>query len=177
MKPAWDKLMDKFAGHKDTLVGDVDCTAAGKPLCDANGVRGYPTIKSGDPSNLEDYKGGRDFDALVAHANSLKPSCSLANIDLCSGDEKKTIDAVMAKSDAEIAKVIADGDAKSAQAEADFNKAVEELQATYKALMKKKEDTQEEIKKSGLGLHKAAQAHKKKLAEIAAGSPDAKNEL
>lgn len=27
------------------IIGDVDCTAAGKPLCDANGVRGFPTIK------------------------------------------------------------------------------------------------------------------------------------
>merc|ERR1712226_1170387 len=57
--------------------------------CDANGVRGYPTIKYGDPSNLEDYQGGRDFDALKKFAEeNLKPMCSPTNIDLCD-DEKK----------------------------------------------------------------------------------------
>ena len=63
MKPDWDKLMDAFAGSETQLVGDVDCTAAGKPLCDSVGVRGYPTIKWGDPADLQDYNGGRDYDS------------------------------------------------------------------------------------------------------------------
>ena len=37
MKPDWDKLMDAFADSTTALVADVDCTADGKPLCDANG--------------------------------------------------------------------------------------------------------------------------------------------
>ena len=68
MKPAWDKLMDAFADSKTALVADVDCTAAGKPLCDSNGVKGFPTIKYGDPSDLQDYKGGRDLKSLKKHA-------------------------------------------------------------------------------------------------------------
>jgi hypothetical protein len=36
--------MDAFADSPSFLIGDVDCTAKGKPLCDANGVKGYPTI-------------------------------------------------------------------------------------------------------------------------------------
>lgn len=177
MKPAWDALMAKFADHKNTVVGDVDCTAAGKSLCDANGVKGYPTIKSGDPSNMEDYKGGRDAAALEAHANSLKPSCSPANIDLCDAAGKAKIDTVMVLSDDAIAKYIKLNEDKSAKAEADFSAAVEKLQATYKGLQDAKEKTLEEIKSSGLGLYKSVQAHKKKVAEIAAGSPDAKGEL
>jgi len=50
MKPDWDKLMGQFADSDTQLVADVDCTAEGKPLCDANGIRGYPTIKWGDPA-------------------------------------------------------------------------------------------------------------------------------
>merc|ERR1719261_2335052 len=53
LKPDWDKLMDSFADSETALVGDVDCTADGKALCDANGVRGYPTLKYGDPAALE----------------------------------------------------------------------------------------------------------------------------
>ena len=70
MKPAWDKLMDAFKDSNTALVGDVDCTAAGKPLCDSNGVRGFPTIKYGDPADLQDYNGGRDFDALKKFVES-----------------------------------------------------------------------------------------------------------
>ena len=48
----------------------------GKPLCDSNGVRGFPTIKYGSPSALEDYEGGRDFDSLKKFADeNLGPSC------------------------------------------------------------------------------------------------------
>merc|ERR1719169_193286 len=87
MKPAWDKLIKEFADKDGAGVFDVDCTAAGKPLCDSNGVRGFPTIKYGDPSALEDYQGGRDFDSLKKFADeNLKPMCSPTNIDLCDDD-------------------------------------------------------------------------------------------
>jgi hypothetical protein len=39
-----------------TLVADVDCTAGGKPLCDQNGVRGFPSLKYGAPDDLQEYK-------------------------------------------------------------------------------------------------------------------------
>lgn len=56
LKPDWDKLIADFEGSATQLVADVDCTAGGKDLCDANGVRGYPTLKWGDPSDLQDYQ-------------------------------------------------------------------------------------------------------------------------
>ena len=64
----------EFAGSATQLVADVDCTADGKSLCETVGVRGYPSIKWGDPSDLQDYQGGRDFDALKNFADeNLKP--------------------------------------------------------------------------------------------------------
>merc|ERR1712151_208996 len=62
------KNFNKSKRGKTGLIADVDCTAAGKPLCEANGVQGFPTIKWGDPSNLEDYDGGRDYDSLKKFA-------------------------------------------------------------------------------------------------------------
>ena len=54
MKPAWDKLMEDFE-NKDVLVADVDCTSNdGKALCEKVGVRGFPTLKYGDPDDLQD---------------------------------------------------------------------------------------------------------------------------
>merc|ERR550537_1728676 len=79
MKPAWDKLMKKYK----------DCTADGKDLCETHGVEGFPTIKWGDPSALEDYDGGRDFEELKTFVDAnLKPMCSPKNIDLCDAEKK-----------------------------------------------------------------------------------------
>jgi len=159
MKPAWDKLMAEFDGHASALVGDVDCTAAGKPLCDSNGVRGFPTIKYGDPNNLEDYKGGRDFDALSQFAKeNLKPVCSPSNIDICDATQKAEIEKFQAMSADELTAAIAGKDKEGVDAEALFKSEVEKLQKTYEQLQKDKETTLEEIKKSGLGIMKAVKA-------------------
>ena len=83
MKPDWDQLMKEYEGSSTVLIGDADCTAGGKSLCDTVGVRGYPTIKYGSPDDLQDYKGGRSFADLKKHAETLGPSCGPANLDLC----------------------------------------------------------------------------------------------
>lgn len=156
MKPDWDKLMDAFADSETALVADVDCTTEGKDLCSEHGVRGYPTIKWGDPADLQDYQGGRDFASLEKFAKeNLKPMCSPKNIDLCDGDKKKEIEKYLAMDAAELDKLIAENEKKIEQAEEDFKKGVEKLQAEYQGLMKKKEDTEKEIKDSGLGLMKS----------------------
>lgn len=90
MKPAWDKLIKEYKGNPSSLVADVDCTAAGEPLCQKHGVRGYPTIKYGSPDKLQDYQGGRDFDSLKNFAdNNLGPKCGAENLDLCKGEMKE----------------------------------------------------------------------------------------
>jgi len=162
MKPDWDKLMKEFDGNDKTLVGDVDCTAAGKPLCDSNGVKGFPTIKHGDPASLEAYEGGRDFASLKKFAKGLKPSCSPANIDLCDEEGKAKIQKVQEMSADELAAKIAEGDKKLADAESTFSTEVEKLQATYQQLQADKEATIAEVKDSGLSLLKAVQAANKK---------------
>jgi len=159
MKPAWDKLMKEYEGHKSALVADVDCTAAGKPLCDSNGVRGFPTIKYGDPNNLEAYQGGRDFNALKKFADeNLKPVCSPVNIDLCDATQKAEIEKLQALSADDLASKIKDEEKKLADAEENFKSEVSKLQKTYEKLQKEKEDTIAAVKASGLGLMKSVQA-------------------
>jgi len=165
MKPAWDKLMKEYKGSKTALVADVDCTADGKPLCDANGVQGFPTIKYGDPNALEKYEGGRDFDTLKAFADdNLKPLCSPANQDLCEEDQlaelKKYLDMDMADLEA----AIKGGDDKIAGAEETFKSELEKLQNAYQKLMKDKDDTIADVKASGLGTMKSVLAYKKSSA-------------
>jgi hypothetical protein len=161
MKPAWDKLMKEYKSSPTAGVFDVDCTAAGKPLCDSNGVRGFPTIKWGDPSNLEKYQGGRDYDALLTFAKeNLKPVCSPANIDLCDDAKKAEIETFQAMSDAELKAAIAEKDGELEAAEKTFKTEVEKLQKKYEQLSKDKDAAIEAVKDSGLGLMKAVKASK-----------------
>jgi hypothetical protein len=162
MKPAWDKLVADFEGSKTALVADVDCTAAGKPLCDSNGVQGFPTIKYGDPNALEDYQGGRDYDALKKFADeNLKPVCGPSNLDLCDDEKKKEIEELMALSAEDLEGKITEGEGKIEAAEKLFKDELEKLQKNYEKLMKDKEATIAEVKASGLGLLKSVKAAKK----------------
>jgi len=167
MKPAWDKLIASYVGSKTALVADVDCTSDGKPLCEEHGVQGFPTIKWGDPSALEDYEGGRGFEELQSFAQeNLKPLCSPKNIDLCDAEKKKQIEGYMKMDssalDAEIAKK--EGEAK--EAEETFNAEVQKLQEKYEQLEKDKTAKQAAVKASGLGLMKAVRASQGAKSEL-----------
>lgn len=71
----------------------MDCTTEGKELCETHGVRGFPTIKYGDPTALEDYAGGRSYEELKQFADeNLGPSCGPTNLDLCSDDVRAKIE-------------------------------------------------------------------------------------
>jgi len=142
----------------------VDCTAAGKDLCSQHGVRGYPTIKWGDPSNLEKYEGGRTLKALQDFAaENLKPVCSPANLDLCDADKKAQIEGFMAMAEADLAAKIKEKKDEGDQLEETFKTEVKALQAKYEQLQKDKEEGLKAVKESGLGLMQAVAAHQKKV--------------
>merc|ERR1719476_145608 len=151
--------MDAYAGSATALIADVDCTAGGKDLCEQNGVRGYPSIKYGDPADLQDYQGGRDFDSLKKFAKeNLKPMCSPANIDLCDDEKKAEIGKFQAMPPEELTAAIEEKQAAIKAAGETFDEEVKKLQATYEQLQKDKEETIKSVKESGLGLMQAVAA-------------------
>lgn len=157
-----------FAGSATQLVADVDCTAGGKDLCDQVGVRGYPTIKWGDASDLQDYQGGRDYDALKKFADeNLKPICSPKNIDLCDDEKKAQISKYQGMSDDDLAAAIDVEEKKLEDAEAEFKAEVQKLQDKYSALSQEKDDKIAAVKAAGLGLMKAV-----KTAKASAGNDE-----
>lgn len=158
LKPHWDKLMAEYDGHASILVADVDCTAGGKPICDQNGVRGFPTVKHGDPNNLEDYQGGRELSDIQKFAKTLKPSCSPFALDLCEDDAKAQIEKYMAMDAEELSAQVEEANAKVAAAEKNFKDEVSKLQKKYESLMEEKDASVEEIKAMGLGMMKSVQA-------------------
>jgi len=162
MKPDWDKLSAEFKDSASVLVGDADCTAGGKSLCDMIGVRGYPTIKHGDPSDLQDYKGGRDFAALKKFTEGLGPSCGPANLDLCDDAKKKQIEEFTTLGAAKRETQIKEKEEEMKTLESDFKTFVDGLQKSYQAASDKKDKDIETLKNSGLGLLKSVHAHEKK---------------
>jgi len=154
MKPAWDSVAQTIAQTSDkVLIADVDCTAAGEPLCSRFGVEGFPTIKYFNPPDEEgeDYDGGRDEAALLEFAKTkLGPGCSTSQPQYCSEEEKAELDAVSKMSEddrtaelASIAKELKDKEEahdellKSLQAQYDAsNEALEETKKMLKPRMK-----------------------------------------
>jgi hypothetical protein len=135
MKPDWDKLMAEFKDSSTILVADVDCTTAAKPLCTTHGVRGFPTIKYGDPSDpaaMQKYEKGRDFASLSAFAKGLKPQCTPAFLENCPAEDKAFLEKVMAMSAADLKAEVE----KSKQGKADAEKALEDATAALEAAKK-----------------------------------------
>merc|ERR1712087_730028 len=121
--------MKKFKSSKTVLVADVDCTASGESLCQEIGVQGYPTIKYGDPSSLEDYNGGRNFEELSKFSQeNIKPMCSPTRIELCDGKKKVEIEKFMTMSDNDIKALIVAEETKLEKAEQIFKGEVQKLQ-------------------------------------------------
>lgn len=176
IKPAWDALMKQYEGHADVLVGESDCTAAGKTLCEDLQVQGYPTLKYGDPTSLTDYQGARDLEGLKRFADSeLRPSCSLSRMDLCDAAQRERIEELQALSPLELAAEIAKSEKELAELETKFKRDVEELQREYKELQDAKAGAAAAVRAGGLGLMRAVQGAARRAGTAAAGAAEAES--
>jgi len=170
--------MAEFKDSPTALIGDADCTGSGESLCSEIGVEGYPTIKYGDPNDLQAYEGGRTLEDLRTFAkDNLGPQCGPKNLDLCDDAKKADIAKYSAMSSAALDAFITEGEDNLEKAEADFKAFVgtldkqmeavaadekdallEKLQAEYTTKSEEKDAKVAEIKASGLGLAKAVKA-------------------
>jgi len=162
MKPDWDKLISEYKDSDKIVIADVDCTAGGKAKCDEVGVRGYPTIKYGDPDDLQDYKGGRTYADLKKFASELGPQCGPGALDLCDEDKKKKIEEFQGIPAAKRQEMIDEKETEMKTLESDFKAFVEGLNKQYQEESKKKDDGIAAIKDGGLGLLKSVHAFEKK---------------
>ncbi|KAL3805379.1 hypothetical protein HJC23_009086 [Cyclotella cryptica] len=170
LAPDWEKLTHEFEGSSTQLVAEVDCTAGGEPLCNEFGIQGFPTLKYGDPSDLQDYEGGRSLEDLRAFAEeNLKPMCSIKNLDLCDAAKKAEIEKLLDMSVDELKAAVEGEEKKIADADANFEAEVKKLQERYEMLLKEVDDVKAAAKEAGLGMMKSVLASKK--------AGDAKDEL
>lgn len=127
------------------------------------GVRGYPTIKyfTGNPDG-DPYEGGRDYAALKKFADeSLGPSCSNDNIDLCDDEQKAILDKYNAMSADERKKIVDEANAKVEEAEETFKAELKKLQAKYEELSKKKDEDVKALQTMELRLLKTIKGDSK----------------
>jgi len=171
MKPDWDALGAEFKDHPKVVIGDVDCTAGGKSLCDKFGVRGYPTIKFFNPPDEEgeDYKGGRDLAALKKFASTeLGPGCSVDAMDNCDATQKEELAKYIAMPAEERETMLTELKKAMADGEEEHNALLKQLQSTFK-------ESQEKMEK--LKDSSAPQIKLLKAATPAPKKEDAKDEV
>eukprot|EP00978_Attheya_sp_CCMP212_P002597 scaffold5287_cov59-Attheya_sp.AAC.7 len=168
MAADFEKLADEWAKNKVGLVAEVDCTdPESEQLCQDFGIQGFPSIKYGDPTMLEDYDGPRTYEGMAEFCEeNLKPMCSPGNIDLCDDENKAVIASLMTKSAAELDSTYEEVTNKLQAAEDKMEEDIEELQTQYEALMMEHEKVTTELKASvNLSLIKAVLAEKVALNE------------
>jgi hypothetical protein len=169
-------LIAHFADSKKAIVADVDCTGGGQSLCQTHKVSGYPSLKYGDPDDLQDYNGGRSYAELLKFAeDNLGTSCSPDTLDLCSEEDKAKIEKFMkmevAELDEELAKIskTVNEIVEKGKAAADkLNEKVKKVQKRIEVEKKNKGETVKlEQKKIGLNMMKAVSSYKKRSEEAA----------
>ena len=147
------------------LVAAVDCTSPdGKQLCTTHRITGFPTIRYGDPKDLQQYNGGRTYRDLAAFSKAnLKPPCSPLSLDSCTDEAVKLeLQAIITMSDEEIQALIKEERKKLKDASKEFRLRSKDMENQYNELLSAKEKKIKEINESGLGIAKSIKALKEK---------------
>lgn len=81
MHSAWVQLMDTYKSTDGILIANADCSTqsqqpgTGAALCSHYHLPYYPYIVYGEPDNVQEYQGDRDYNSLLNHAkNNLGPA-------------------------------------------------------------------------------------------------------
>ena len=143
----WSKLMDEYADSTEIVIAEADCTGKGKKLCEKHGIKGFPAIRHGDPSNLEEYKGGRDFDSLSDFAAGLLPPCDVNSLQNCDEEQIQDISELGLLTTEELEVRVSEYDQSVTEINAVFKDAVSELQKTYQKLTQAKDDSLSKLTK------------------------------
>jgi hypothetical protein len=121
--------MEDYEDSNHVLVATVDCTSDdGRPLCEEHNVEGFPTIKYGDPADLWDYEGPRDYGSLKSIAlDELEPNCSPDFIHLCNRRQKEMIEDYMTMDEHDLDELIDEAIAEMEENTERFDEHFEEL--------------------------------------------------
>jgi len=160
MAPHWEKLGHEWANKTFALIAEVDCTTEGK-MCDEQNIQGYPTVKYGDPGDLDDYYGMKEFDQLSSFAKeNLKPLCSMSQMHRCNETQVKLLKKYFAMSDDEIDELIQTQEQKLKDSIEKYKKGIADLDAVREQLQIDEKNEIAWIKEQGLNLMMAVYEHR-----------------
>lgn len=174
--PKWEKLTAENANHDFLRVGEVDCSRKGRTLCQKFGIASYPTLKYGDPNDLQDYTGGRGFSDLSKFASELGPTCGPEHLQVCSEEQKKKIKEYQAMDAARRQVEILELEAEEEKIDAEFRAYVDALSNEAKVAGTKKEEGIMAVMKGGLNTLRAIAAHEAVLSKSEDSKKDDKTE-
>jgi hypothetical protein len=175
----WDKLAQKWQNHDIGLVAEVDCTSSGgKPLCNYLHIESFPTLKFGDPYDLEDYDGNRSFQELDAFAvANLVPVCSVDHLDLCEPELKQRLQEYSNMDESKLKALMVQEEAKMEKAEKEFQQLVDSLSEKYEAAERERRKVIDEVMNGVLPSMRAVLAARKRSENVETSQNDGKEEL
>ena len=168
MAKDWERLAGQWEDSEIGLVAEVDCTdkgdghdddddekggGGGKRLCNHLGIESFPTIKYGDPNDLQDYNGKRSLQEMSEFAEvHLVPICSPTNLKLCDDEALAKMEQYVDLSIDELHQFIAFEEEKLKEAGVNFETTVDRLTKEYEVAVKVKRSMIEEISNGDLNL-------------------------
>jgi len=165
LAPVWDKITENNE-NKHVVIVKMDCTnEQNKEFCGSNGVRGYPTLKYGNPNDLQVYNGARDYNGLKEHVDGLTPPCTPTNTEYCSEENMKHLDHFIQIEKEELEKLIEGHEQTLQDTQDEFEKEVKELQNKYTTLKEYLEKKHAQIQPI-LRIMRAVNAQKKRTENV-----------
>jgi len=136
MAADWEQLANEIT-DPNIVIAEVDCTAEeSEETCNVNDVKGFPSLKYGDPSFLEEHVEARDFQSLFKFANTnLKAGCTPKTLDLCDTEQKTMIEKFMTFSLDELIDEIDEIEENMDDLDEAFDESQGDLEAEYESIM------------------------------------------
>lgn len=175
MKPDWDKLASNVDSGKITIA-DVDCTGEGKKICEAQDIKGFPTLKYFEEGDVDDYEGERTYEKLKEFADNISSmkKCSSNKKENCNDSELALLNKYADYSVTEVETQILKIKEEIEKLDTAMSELLKELQSQYDKAMEETTDSKKKLKaetKILRALLKDAKTNSKVVKE------DAKEEL
>jgi len=144
--PSWNALMRQYEREdfatENFKTASVNCSGAEKKLCNRIGISAFPTIKFGNPFNLEDYGGHRDLDSLQRFVvSNIQRRCDVGYlINNCGDAHMAVINKYMDMDVLELAKKIQVQSQSQGQVVDDFMEAEGKIKERATKLFREKEE-------------------------------------
>mmetsp|Transcript_82730 Transcript_82730/g.208181 ORF Transcript_82730/g.208181 Transcript_82730/m.208181 type:complete len:253 (-) Transcript_82730:7-765(-) len=139
LQPHWEQLTTYWHSEgrfpDETKFIEVNCDkgVGTARLCSEHGKAGFPTIKWGNPSDLDDVAVARKYEDLKKFADeNLRPLCSLTNPAACDEEQAAMLTRIKGLDIAELKRKIVAAEQKIQAALDEFGEGEKKLQANYR---------------------------------------------